>query len=444
MNFTSPLFLVLYPVTLLLWRRLPTQARTPLLLAVSWLFYAAGQPGALPLLLADTLVTYAAGRGVAAAAGPGSQRCWLTLGVGVPLALLFFFKYLSFAASLVGLSVPSLPLPAGISFYTFQAIAYVLDTARGEKPEKQFVSYALFVSFFPQLVAGPIERSHDLLPQLRAAADPGPQDVQAGMQYLLRGYFKKLVLADFAARFVEPVYADAASACGPAVLGATLLFALQIYCDFSGYSDIACGAARLLGVRLTENFRAPYHAASPREFWQRWHRTLTRWFTDYLYIPLGGRQHRVRNLLLVFLVSGLWHGAGWTFLVWGLLHGVYQILWDRWQPVLPRRVGQALTFGLVCLAWVFFRAASLGDALRLLAALPTGWNAPVLPGFTLWDAAQLGLGLAVLRRMDPWPRPFAWDAATRNTAFFLLSAIGWGWLSLLAQGADSAFLYFQF
>ena len=291
------------------------------------------------------------------------------------IGCLCLFKY----AGIFRTDVPLL-LPAGISFYTFQTLSYVIDIYRGRlMPERHPGYYALFVSFFPQLVAGPIERSTALLPQLHAQER---RMDSSGWLWMVRGFAKKLLLADTAAVFVDSVYASPTDASGPAVLLATLLFAGQIYWDFSGYSDIAVGAAALLGVRLSRNFDHPYRADSLRDFWRRWHISLTRWFTDYVYIPLGGSRRGtarlVVNTMVVFLLSGLWHGAALHFVVWGGVHGALLLLEKALPPCGGKHKARtrtavclrhAYTFSLVCIAWVFFRAASVSDALLLLSRL---------------------------------------------------------------------------
>lgn len=451
MNFISAQFVVLFPLVLLAWRLAPQRGRWAVLLAASWLFYLGGQAAAFPLLLLATGVCYLAALRIAATARPTARRGWLALALGTCLGILFLFKYLGFAASVFGISVPPLLLPVGISFYTYQNLSYVIDAYRGTlQPERHFGYYALFVAYFPQLVAGPIERPQNLLPQLHAARNPTAEDAWAGAQFLLRGYCKKLVLADFAARFVDPVYAAPDQATGPAVVVATVLFALQIYGDFSGYSDIACGAARLMGVRLMQNFDAPYTAVSVRDFWRRWHISLTRWLTDYLYIPLGGsrcgRVRHCRNILIVFLASGLWHGANWTFVVWGALHGIALVL-GTLLPArvrLPRRLGQGLTFAFVCFAWIFFRADTVGQALQLIAALPSGWLTPPDLGLTWPDLLQLALGVVLLVRLRNWPAAPVHPRRMAAAGFFLTGAAALAWLSLLAAGAGNAFIYFQF
>ena len=344
-------------------------------------------------------------------------------------------------------------LPAGISFYTFQTLGYVIDVYRGRlAPERHLGYYALFVSFFPQLVAGPIERSTDLLPQLR---DPARRTDSGGWLYILRGFCKKLLLADTAAVFIDTVYAAPGAASGPAAILATVLFAGQIYWDFSGYSDIAVGAAALLGVRLSQNFDHPYQAVSLRDFWHRWHISLTRWFTDYLYIPLGGsRCGAVRcalNTLTVFLLSGLWHGASLHFVVWGGVHGLLLLAEKRLFPAdsqgraAPAR--RLLTLAVVCFAWVFFRAASVSDALTLFSRLPCGWDAAsvrtAVLALGLQPGAQLVLGALCLRLMPEKPL----DVPTPRgvLAFCLLTlAVAAAWFAALHAGTANAFIYFQF
>lgn len=483
MNFTAPVFLLFFPLVALAYRLLPPRMRWALLLAASYCFYAQGSWRALPLLLGTTALAYLCALKIGADAA--RKRAWLTLALCGCLGCLVLFKYLGFIDQNVraalhfwgidaGWRLPALPLPAGISFYTFQTLSYVLDVYRGKiVPERHFGYFALFVSFFPQLVAGPIERPENLLPQLHASPNPGADDLWQGLQWMLRGYFKKLVLADALARFVEPVYAAPGTAPAPVILAATVFFALQIYCDFSGYSDIASGTARMLGIHLTENFRTPYLAANIRDFWRRWHISLTSWFTEYLYIPLGGSRRGLwrhcRNIMLVFLISGAWHGANWTFFAWGGLHGLYltadMLLRRRIRRTptahrLPAGIrlwgGRAVTFALVCLAWVFFRAASMADAFALLAGLFTRWCLPgpgifsAWMGFALPDALQLVLGLCCLALLRYLPLSLSQAdgknsvVAAAQAVFFVLCAVLLGGLGLLSVHANSAFLYFQF
>ncbi len=483
MNFTAPAFVLALPLVAALHWALPPRARWVLLLAASLGFYTLGSPQALPLLAGITLGTYLAAIMIQKCSRPAARRFWLWCAVALCLGCLGVFKY----AGLFGAGT-SLLLPAGISFYTFQTLGYVIDVYRGRlQPEQHLGYYALFVSFFPQLVAGPIERSTDLLPQLR---DPARRPDLGGLLYILRGFVKKLLLADTAAVFVDAVYANPAQATGPAALLATVLFAWQIYWDFSGYSDIAVGAAALVGVKLSRNFDHPYRADSLRDFWHRWHVSLTRWFTDYVYIPLGGsRCGAVRwavNTMVVFLLSGLWHGAALHFVVWGAVHGgmmVAERVLSSWPPLrggsrrsgwgreprldpkpdsaarlspsgpsghLPRRGRQArraLTFALVCFAWVFFRATSVSDAFTLFSRLPVGWNfAEIrLTALTLGaqPTLQLVLGALCLHLLPETPPETPTPRGALAFCLLALAAFA-AWFAALYSGTANAFIYFQF
>ena len=313
------------------------------------------------------------------------------------LAILFYFKYTNFALSIAGfvlakvgfsVTIPrfDILLPVGISFYTFQALSYTMDVYRDDiYAEKNFLRYALFVSFFPQLVAGPIERSGNLLKQLSKAKKFDFEMAREGLLLMLWGYFLKIVLADRIAIFVDTVYNDYTTYAGYYLVVATILFAVQIYCDFAGYSVIAMGAAKILGINLMENFDAPYLSTSVAGFWRKWHISLTSWFKDYLYIPLGGsRKGKLRkylNKMIVFLVSGLWHGASMSFVIWGGLNGAYQVIGELLMPVRDKMVkllhlnrnsfGHKLacvigTFALVDFSWIFFRASSTTEAVQIL------------------------------------------------------------------------------
>lgn len=450
MNFTAPAFVLALPLVVALHRALPPRWRWVLLLAASLGFYAAGSPRAFPLLAGITLSTYAAALCIGKSKTQTGKKIALGCAVLLCLGCLGVFKYAGFFGAGV-----SLLLPAGISFYTFQTLGYVIDVYRGRlQPEKHLGYYALFVSFFPQLVAGPIERSTALLPQLH---DPARRMDAGGWLYILRGFVKKLLLADTAAVFVDAVYAAPDAATGPAALLAAVLFAWQIYWDFSGYSDIAVGAAALLGVRLSQNFAHPYRAASLRDFWHRWHISLTRWFTDYVYIPLGGSRcgaaRLVLNTMAVFLLSGLWHGAAWHFVVWGGVHGAL-LLGERFlaRVCCPRRpappaVQRAATFAVVCAAWVFFRAGSVADAMTMFSRLFTGWTPAGVRAAALTlgaqPAAQLALGAFCLHFLPETP---AETPTPRGVlAFCLLTlAVAAAWFAALHAGAANAFLYFQF
>ena len=303
MNFISLTFVFLFPIVLILYWKLPWKYRELFLLAVSYFFYIKESSWAGGLLLLTTVTTYLAGLAIEKGR---HKKGWLIFTVAVCIGLLIGLKY----------SVP----PVGISFYTFQTMAYVIDVYRGEiAAEKNPRSYALFISFFPQLVAGPIERAGNLLGQLKEKHTKSRAALVNGAWLILRGFYKKVVVADYLAVYVDKVYSSPEKAGGIGAVLGTVFFAIQIYCDFSGYTDIARGAARMMGIRLMENFRHPYRAVSIQDFWRRWHISLTRWFTDYVYIPLGGNRKgfvkQCRNILIVFLLSGFWHGASWNFVV---------------------------------------------------------------------------------------------------------------------------------
>ena len=409
MNFLSLPFFCFFPVTAALYFCLPRRWRSVWLLLASWFFYLCAQPVYLTLLLFVILTSYGTGLALAA-----KRRRWvLALCLGADVVLLFLFKYLGFALSLAGqalgalgldFSAPVLDLilPVGISFYLFQAMGYVIDVWQGRvEAERSFVTYALFLSFFPQVVSGPIGRAGELLPQLRAEHPFDWDQFRAGFFRFLLGAFKKLVLADRLAVLVSTVFAAPGDYGALQLAGAMVAFSFQIYCDFSAYTDMALGTARAMGFTLRENFRTPYFATSIADFWRRWHMSLTSWFRDYLYIPLGGsrvgRARKYLNILLVFLVSGLWHGAAVTFVVWGLLNGLYQVAGELSKPLRDkvmetigldgdrpaRRLIQiGVTFLLATVAWVFFKADSLSGALAVLGGLFHG---------PLWVHLSMGL-----------------------------------------------------
>lgn len=406
MNFNSLIYFLFLAANVLIYYLLPQKLRNFQLLLASYYFYMCWSPKYALLMLFSTAVTYVCGLLVDRSVF-GRRKLWLVLSLIVNLAILFFFKYFNFVSGLlndsftffgIGLQAPVLNvlLPVGISFYTFQALGYTLDVYRRDVPaERSFLDYALFVSFFPQLVAGPIERSGNILHQLKEYHPFKLENLRDGMLPVLWGLTKKMVLADNLAVVVNSVYNSPNSRGGMDFWIATVAFAIQIYCDFSAYSDIARGSAKMLGFDLMENFRCPYLASSIQDFWRRWHISLSTWFKDYLYFPLGGsRCSKTRNLLnimIVFTVSGLWHGAALTFVAWGLLNGLYQVVSKLFQP-LREKIYSALhininskpvhvfkvicTFLFTCLAWVLFRANTLTDAVTSFTAMFT--NAFVL------------------------------------------------------------------
>ena len=403
MLFNSVGFLIFFPIVVLVFFLVPGRFQYLWLLAASYYFYMSWNPQYVLLLSLSTIATWGGGLFLSRArqqSGARAERAgkWCVAGcVALNLGILFFFKYFAFVTDNIvklfsffhiSLNPPAFDvlLPVGISFYTFQALGYLFDVSRGEvAAEKNLLRYALFLSFFPQLVAGPIERSKNLMRQMQEPHAFDFQRVKNGLLLMGWGFFQKLVIADRIAILVNAVYDDYVSYSGLQIGLATVLFAFQIYCDFGGYSDIAVGAARVMGFELTKNFKSPYYAATVRDFWRGWHISLTAWFRDYVYIPLGGSRHgkwkKCRNLLLTFAVSGLWHGAGWNFVAWGGLNGLYQAAGEltgdfraRLRERLRIRTGcgsyrllQGLvTFALVDFSWLFFRADSFAAALRML------------------------------------------------------------------------------
>ena len=483
MTFNSWEFLVFYPIVAALYFLLPKKLKWPMLLVASYYFYAFYQADLLFLIILTTAVSFFMSHLIERTESAAKKKLYLALTLTVCLGVLVFYKYFNFLGAsvegiitLFGKEPPSLVLdlvlPVGISFYTFQTLSYVIDVYRGDiKTEKNFFFYALFVSFFPQLVAGPIERPGNLIPQLKEAHKPERDNLIRGSKQMLLGFFKKICVADLVASYVSAVYNSPDEATSFAVVIATLLFAVQIYCDFSGYTDIATGCARIIGIKLMKNFDHPYSASSIKEFWSRWHISLSGWFKDYLYIPLGGsRRSAARNMLnvfIVFLVSGLWHGANWTFVVWGALHGVYRVVGTltlKWRNALIERVGlktdsrlvvtlrRVCTFLLVCLAWVFFRANSIADAFTLLTALVTRFSSVsgALASMQL-DTVSLLLVIFAVATMIVIDRALSYDEQdgsdilVRDGAFiYYVFAIMFVWLLLLSRGQSSTFIYFQF
>ncbi|MCR5250719.1 MAG: MBOAT family protein [Lachnospiraceae bacterium] len=401
MLFNSLSFAIFLPVVFAIYWILPHKFRWILLLAASYWFYMSWHPEYIVLILFTTVVSYAAGIAMEKQSSAGRKKLILALACVASLGVLFFFKYFNFVSrslarvlSCFGMPVDPIVLkfllPVGISFYTFQTLSYVIDVYRGTVPaEHHFGRYATFVSFFPQLVAGPIERTNNLLPQIKEEHVFDYKGASHGLKLMAWGFFKKIVIADTVSRYTGSVFDNPQSYQGFALVLATLLFTLQIYCDFSGYSEIAKGSAELMGIRLMTNFKSPYFSASIREFWSRWHISLSTWFRDYVYIPLGGNRvgkpRKAFNLLLTFLVSGLWHGANWTFVVWGGIHGIAQILEDLFFPGkkgkeakgIVRAIRVLVVFAFCSFAWIFFASDSIGDAFYVIGHAFDGIAAPI-------------------------------------------------------------------
>ena len=399
MLFNSTEFLIFFPVVVSLYFLTPFNRRWLILLLASYYFYASWKPAYTLILVISTLIDYCCGRAMGRYSDEQKEKRKPILYISLltNLATLGLFKYYNFfnesardLASALNMTyaMPAfeLLLPMGISFYTFQTMSYSIDVYHGRiKPEKHLGIFALFVTFFPQLVAGPIERAGNLIDQLKQYHSFSYDRTVAGLRRMGWGFFKKIMIADNLALMVNQVYNNPTDYEGITLILATVFFAFQIYCDFSGYSDIAIGSAQVMGFRLMENFRRPYFSKSISEFWSRWHISLSSWFRDYRYMPLGGNRvvkwRWYYNLFITFLVSGLWHGANWTFVVWGALHGfylVFAIVTAKQRNALASAIGltsnpslykgvQVLSvFGLVCFSWIFFRANSIGDAFYII------------------------------------------------------------------------------
>lgn len=446
MLFNSIEFLIFFPIVVLVYFVIPKKLKHLWLLIASYYFYMSWNAKYALLILISTVITYVSGLLIEKVKTSSCDEAkktvlkrWVVAGSFVSnLGILFYYKYLNFSLIIITkifekvhiqLNTPvfDIILPVGISFYTFQALSYTMDVYRNEiYAEKNFFRYALFVSFFPQLVAGPIERSKNLLRQLAVPKKFSFENAREGLLLMLWGFFLKIVLADRIAIFVDTVYGDFSAYSGTYFIVATMLFAMQVYCDFAGYSTIAMGAAKVLGITLMENFDAPYLSTSVAEFWRRWHISLTSWFKDYLYIPLGGgRKGKFRkyiNKLIVFLISGLWHGASFTYVIWGVLNGIYQVVGEILQPVRDKLVlllhlnreslahkliHIAGTFVLVDFSLIFFRAKGVGDALRIIRSIFTVKNPWILFDGSLYECGLdeknfhlMLIGIAILLFAD--------------------------------------------
>ncbi len=469
MTLTNLKFIPFLAAAALGWYLLPGRARRYWLLAAGYVFYALWQPAFALLLAFSTLVTYFCAR--------GGRKCWTAVGAVWLFGVLFCYKYLHFVLNgLLGLNAAfTLVQPVGISFYTFAAAGYLFDVRRGRlEAERNFADLALFLAFFPTMLSGPINRAADFLPQLKNPPRFRWDNLRRGLLRFAAGAVKKHVLADLLGLFVNAAYADVYASSGGVLLAAAIAYSLQIYFDFAGYTDMALGAAEILGLRCAENFDAPYLTRTVRGFWRGWHQSLTGWFRDYIYFPLGGSRggnwRTWRNTMIVFAVSGVWHGAGWSFLCWGLLNGAYQVAGQMTAP-LRGRLRRALhipengwlyalwqgffTFGLITAAWVLFRLPTVGEAMflwkRVALIVRDGIGAQSL--LTLIGKRQLcviGFTLAVFTAGDVLRRRRRLPDAAAMPAF-----VYWPLLAFFAAliaifgvygaGFDAqSFVYFQF
>jgi alginate O-acetyltransferase complex protein AlgI len=473
--FNSIQFLIFFPLVTLGYFLVPQRWRWPLLLTASCYFYMAFIPVYILILLVTILIDYSAALFIERSAGH-RRRVGLAVSIAATCLVLFFFKYYDFVITNINtvaawtgahwqLATLGLILPIGLSFHTFQSLSYVIEVYRGhQRAEHHFGIYSLYVMFFPQLVAGPIERPQNLLHQFYEQHSFEYERVRNGLRLMLWGFFKKVVVADRLAIYVNSVYANLEHHTGTTIAVATVFFAFQIYCDFSGYSDIAIGGARVLGFNLMTNFDKPYFSRSISEFWRRWHISLSTWFKDYVYVPLGGnRVGPLRwpvNILITFIISGLWHGAAWNYLIWGALNGVYLCV-SSWSQGLRTRavhfaglsrgpaahwlVQMLITFGLTCIAWIFFRAPDFEHALIALDHL-VRQPGPLFTG----GAKELiygALGILFVLAMDSWTGAKAFDAALSEKpaalrwAIYLLLLV---WIVSAGVFDAAQFIYFQF
>jgi alginate O-acetyltransferase complex protein AlgI len=447
-------FIIVYPAYLVL---KDTRLRLPWLLAASYFFYACFNPLYLILISYSTLLDYIV---VMKMSKSARRKMWLSISIVNNLGLLSFFKYggfvtdnLNLLLSSLGipyaLPAPGILLPVGISFYIFQSMSYTIDYYRGNiERETSLIRYATFVSLFPRLVAGPIERAKNLLPQLQKPPRVSIQDITDGLSLFVVGFFKKVALADYMALYVDKVYDAPEQFQAPALVLATFLFSWQIYFDFSGYTDMARGVARMMGFRLMLNFNNPYLATGLGDFWARWHISLSSWFKDYVYIPLGGnrkgRFNTYKNMFLTMVISGLWHGAAWTFVIWGVIHGLGRFCTRElertsfYKERIPKVAKQLLVFVFVSFAWIFFRAATISDAWVIVTRIfSSGLANPYCP------LLALALVFAVWLYQFAYESKLRWVLELRYVRVGIVLLLVF-YLAVFTPASEKAFIYLQF
>lgn len=476
MLFNSLQYIAFLGIVYVIYWLLPNRFRWGMLLVVSYYFYMCWNVKYVFLIAFTTLVSYVAAIMIELAATNKKKKIIMGLAAALCLLLLFLFKYFNFLSENIAAMISffttdvspitlKLLLPVGISFYTFQTLSYVIDVYRGEIPaERNLGIYATYISFFPQLVAGPIERTNHLLPQIKGEHYFSEEKTTEGLKLMLWGYFKKLVIADNLAQYVDTVYGYLPGYKGIDLVLAIFFFTIQIYCDFSGYSDIAIGTAKLLDINLMTNFKSPYFSSSVKEFWTRWHISLSQWFRDYVYIPLGGnrcsKSKRIRNLLITFLVSGLWHGANWTFVIWGAIHGVIQLLEKGLSKLFSRpkhtklwRVVNTLAVFVFCnIAWVFFRAESIQDAGYILLNVFNGIDTPgrylqsiLISQIDLLIVMLLIIMLALYDFIDYNTGFDEWISRKNRIVTWLFYVLVGAMIVIFSKkGISAEFVYFQF
>ena len=473
MLFNSFVFWLFFAAVLAVYRYLPHTSQNRFLLVASYVFYGYWDYRYLSLILASTVIDYFIAQKIHGSSSVSAKKRFLFISIAANLGMLAFFKYYNFfvhEASIllesIGLSMPlpvlQIVLPVGISFYTFQTMSYTIDVYRGKTaPATNFLDFALYVSFFPQLVAGPIERSTSLLPQITSPRRATTEDFVEGLYHILFGLFKKVVIADNMAPIANHIFAKPpGDLTGPEVLIGVYAFAFQIYGDFSGYSSIAQGIARWMGFRLSWNFKMPYFSSTPSEFWQRWHISLSQWLRDYLYIPLGGNRgthlYTLRNLALTMILGGLWHGAGWTFLAWGAFHGGLLIVYRMIEFTSENPFVKLLThpnlkivrviffFHLICISWLLFRATDMNQAWSMLIIALTDMTMTSVAAYgagmiAVFAGPMLLLELWIERSRDLLKVPNSnWLVRTIIYGYFLLMLI------IFPPLTNQAFIYFQF
>lgn len=475
MLFNSIEFIIFYIVVTALFFALPHKLRWPLLLAASCYFYMAFVPVYILILAFTIIIDYFAGIYIEKATSQRRRKWLLSASLVANIGILAFFKYFNFINLNIDFlcqkfnyhnPIPYLTilLPIGLSFHTFQAMSYTIEVYRGnQRAERHFGIYSLYVMFYPQLVAGPIERPQNILYQMHERHQFDYDRMVSGLKMMLWGFFKKLVIADRLSIFANTVFNNPDLHNGTTVAIASFFFAIQIYCDFSGYTDIAIGSARTMGFDLMKNFNRPYFATNIQDFWRRWHISLSTWFRDYLYISLGGNRvgtfRRYVNLFIIFLVSGLWHGANYTYIIWGALHGFYSVVYILIKPYLRptptskfaawlMRVGNtAITLTIVTFAWIFFRANSVSDAFKLIGSLKTFGARPFL-GDGINNMAHSLLAIAILfaveYKMEFLPGKFNFFTSRNLAVRWAAIAVAIFLILILGVFNGGQFIYFQF
>ena len=471
MLFNSFGFLVFFPVVCLIYFSLPgLKWRNLFLLIASYYFYMNWKPVYALLILTSTVLTYCCGLLLEKyATNKGRKKTFLIISLVINFGILFLFKYFNFIGDSItylftilsiGWKVPNLDvlLPVGISFYTFQAAGYSIDVYRGTvKAERNFFTYALFVSFFPQLVAGPIERAKNLLPQFHTVHHFDYSNAIEGLKQMLWGFFMKLCVADVLADYVNAVFNNVPQHNGTSFLIAAFFFTFQIYCDFGGYSNIAIGAARVMGFRLMENFQRPYLSLSIKEFWKKWHISLSSWFMDYVYIPLGGNRvaypRHLLNLMITFLVSGIWHGANWTFVLWGGIHGVYLIVANVFHKYIynptyenrhSRFISISLCFTAVSFAWIIFRANNLQDVFIIIGKLFYHQGTPFFSPISM-TCGLMSLSILAFKDLkDHFNLRIAFLHSRNSIISFISALLLVSYVILFGTFGGEQFIYLQF